>query len=705
MNAWVPQEELPGDGTLTIGKFLTVISEKKFPTIDKRGYEDKPTITYYNIPAAFDIETSSFYDGDPEEPENKRAIMYMWQFGIGGCVTIGRTWDEYIMLMMSLTAILQLNKEKRLAVYVHNLSYEFGFMHKRFNWDEVFILESRKPTIALNGGIEYRDMLKLSGGKKLANIANDLQRYKVKKMVGDLDYSKIRHSKTPITDKEMKYGENDIRVCLCYIQEKIEQDGGIAKIPMTNTGYVRRYCRNKCRKRWIKYRNLMNQLRLNPKEYMMLRQGFMGGFTHANFHYVNKILKLVASYDLTSSYPSVMVLEKFPMARGEFQWGPLTLEEVETWFDTHCCLMHIQIETLVPKLVQDFPISSSKCLKIEGETVDNGRVVSARYLEIICTELDLDTYKTFYDWNDLVVTEMITYEKGFLPKVFVEAILDLYVPKTKLKGIAEKALEYMISKNMLNAAYGMSVTNPLRDIFTYEAWGEPPTKPDIEEAIKTYNDDMKRFLFFPWGVWVTSYARHNLFEAIIALGNDYVYADTDSVKFINYEQHEQFFTDYNDRIIEKIEFVAEKRNIPVEKFMPKNDVKNKIYPIGQWSFEGVYDKFKTLGAKRYFVLVDGKYELTVAGANKAMACKYLTLKRNKDPFDMFSDGLCVPTEYSGRNILTYIDCETEGVVYDYLGEPLEYHEYTSIHMEASEYNMSMSADFREFLRGAVEASY
>jgi hypothetical protein len=705
LNAWVPQEELPGDGTLTIGKFLTVIAEKKFPTIDKRGYEDKPTVTYYNIPAAFDIETSSFYDGDPEEPENKRAIMYMWQFGIGSYVTIGRTWDEYIMLMLSLTAILQLNKEKRLAVYVHNLSYEFGFMHKRFNWDEVFILESRKPTIALNGGIEYRDMLKLSGGKKLANITNDLQKYKVKKMVGDLDYSKIRHSKTPLTDKEMKYGENDIRVCLCYIQEKIEQDGGIAKIPMTNTGYVRRYCRNKCRKRWMKYRKLMNQLQLNPKEYMMLRDGFMGGFTHANFHYVNKVLKLVASYDLTSSYPSVMVLEKFPMAKGEFQWGPLTLDEVETWFDTHCCLMHLQIETLVPKLVQDFPISSSKCLKIEGETVDNGRVVSARYLEIICTELDLDTYKTFYDWNDLVVTEMITYEKGFLPKVFVEAILDLYVPKTKLKGIAEKALEYMISKNMLNAAYGMSVTNPLRDIFTYEEWGEPPTKPDMKEAIKTYNEDMKRFLFFPWGVWVTAYARHNLFEAIVALGNDYVYADTDSVKFINYERHKQLFDDSNDRIIEKIEFVAEKRNIPVEKFMPKNDVKNKIYPIGQWSFEGVYDKFKTLGAKRYFVLVDGKYELTVAGANKAMACKYLTLKRNKDPFDMFADGLCVPAEYSGRNILTYIDCETEGVVYDYLGEPLEYHEYTSIHMEASDYNMSMSADFRDFLRDAVEASY
>ena len=39
---------------------------------------------YYNIPCAFDIETSSFYEGD-----EKRAIMYIWQFAIGQkCVVV-----------------------------------------------------------------------------------------------------------------------------------------------------------------------------------------------------------------------------------------------------------------------------------------------------------------------------------------------------------------------------------------------------------------------------------------------------------------------------------------------------------------------------------------------------------------------------------------------------------------------------------------
>ena len=47
-------------------------------------------------------------------------------------------------------------------------------------------------------------------------------------------------------DDTVKYCENDIRVLMSYIQEKIEQDGDISKIPLTNTGYVRRYAREAC---------------------------------------------------------------------------------------------------------------------------------------------------------------------------------------------------------------------------------------------------------------------------------------------------------------------------------------------------------------------------------------------------------------------------------------------------------------------------
>ena len=52
--------------------------------------------------------------------------------------------------------------------------------------------------------------------------------------------------KTPLTEKEFGYCENDIRVLLSLIQEKIEQDGNIHKIPYTLTGYVRNFCRTRC---------------------------------------------------------------------------------------------------------------------------------------------------------------------------------------------------------------------------------------------------------------------------------------------------------------------------------------------------------------------------------------------------------------------------------------------------------------------------
>ena len=205
-------------------------------------------VTLYNIPAGFDIETSSFYDNDL-----KTAIMYEWTFGIGyigfdgqfeTMITYGRTWSQFITLLDAVSKILNLDQNHRLIVYIHNFPYEWQFMRKRFRWTKVFFLDERKPVYAINDmGIEFRCSLKLSG-KSLANTAKDLLKYKAEKMVGDLDYSLIRHPKTPLTQTELGYCYNDVKVMLCYIQEKIEQEGDITRIPLTKTGYVRRYCKN-----------------------------------------------------------------------------------------------------------------------------------------------------------------------------------------------------------------------------------------------------------------------------------------------------------------------------------------------------------------------------------------------------------------------------------------------------------------------------
>lgn len=681
-----------GDGLLSNEEFLKKVSDVVSPNFIVHSTKK---IGYYNIPAAFDIEVTSFYDGQ-KESENKRGIMYHWQFGIWNLITTGRTWEDFKALIKVLKNIMRLDDDTRLCVYVHNLPYEFQFIRKHFDWEEVFLLDDRKPVYANAHGIEFRCSLKLSGGKSLANVSNDLTKYICRKMVGDLDYNIIRTPLTPLTETELKYCENDVRVLLCYIMEKIEQDGNITKIPLTNTGYVRNYCRKQCFKRWKRYRQSIGNLQIATDEYSQLRRAFQGGFVHANAHYVGKILFNVGSHDFISSYPAAMLLEKFPMSNANYikdNIGEIQLTELLL---TKCCVFELELWELTPRLHQDHPISKSKCYICENYTTDNGRIVMAEHIKITVTEQDYFVYSEFYEWSKMEISELRYFDKNYLPKQFALAILELYEKKSILKHNPDESVNYMISKNMLNAAYGMIVTDPVRDVLEYhdnEYFSHPA---NLFEAINKYNTSIRRFLYYPWGLWVTAYARANLFSGIIELGNDYVYSDTDSVKSINTESHLDYFKRYDDGIREKILKSSEYYRINPDRYSPNG------LTIGVWDDEGIYNKFKTLGAKRYLTEKNGKYVLTVAGTNKIKSMNYL-LSTGK-PFEEFDHGLVIPSDKSGRNILTYIDYQTRGSIVDCNGVPFEYEELSSIHMEASEYHLSQSKKFIDYLEGLREVN-
>lgn len=656
--------------------------------------KNNKNISYYNIPAAFDIEVTSFYEG-----ENKKAVMYIWQFGIYNYVTIGRTWEDFISLINVIKKIFGLSNERRLVVYVHNLPYEFQFIRKRFEWEEVFLLSDRKPVYANAHGIEFRCSLKLSGGKSLANVGKDLQKYKIDKKVGDLDYSIIRTPNTPLSETELLYCENDIRVLLAYIQEKIEQDGNILKIPLTNTGYVREYCRKECFSRWRRYHDIISELKVSPNEYSQLKRGFQGGFTHANAHFVNHVVSKVGSHDFTSSYPAVMLLEKFPMSIAHVIDEKMTEDLFQKLLRTKCCLFELELFEVMPKRHQDHPLSRSKCYICENAVVDNGRIVMAEHIKTTVTEQDFFVYLEFYTWERFSVSDFHYYDKNYLPKPFALSILGLYEMKTKLKDVDGEEVNYMISKNMLNAAYGMAVTDPVRKEIKYKDNEYYELPKNIAEAIEKYNSGIRRFLYYPWGVWVTAYARANLFSGIMSIGDDYIYSDTDSIKSINTGKHEDYFKAYNDEIFGKIQRSAEYYKIDPSRYSPVNK-NGKAKTIGIWDDEGEYDYFKTLGAKRYLTLKDDKYVLTLAGANKKKAMEYLI--STGDPFGNFKNDLTIPRESSGRNTLTYIDEAIEGDMIDCNGELYHYNELSCVHMESSEYNLTQSMEFIKYLKGLVD---
>ena len=675
----------------------------------------KQVITYYNIECGFDIETSSIIDSEGE----KQAFMYLWGFGIGDKLVYGRNWFEFLDLCNKLKEHLELSSTNILICYVHNLGYEFQFMRKYFEWENVFSIDERKPIKALsNFGIEFRCSYILSGFN-LNVLSKNLVKHKIKKLIGDLDYRLIRHEKTIITDEEMNYLKNDVLIILYYINEQIEQyDNNITKIPLTNTGRVRTFVRNKCyytdkshkkssRGKYSRYRELMEELTLTDDEYTMLKRCFMGGFTHASSLYSGKLLENVSSIDFTSSYPSVMLAEKYPMSK------PIKVDLKKEDFKTLLnnddtgLMFDVRFTNLHSKLTYETYISESKCLVLEGGVINNGRVFKADKLVTTITNIDFKIIQACYSWDSIEISNCYKFYMQYLPNAILQSILELYEKKTVLKDVEGYEVEYLLSKGMLNSVYGMCVTDIVRDEILYnDDWlKNVATEEDVFNQIEIYNNSKTRFLYYPWGVWVTAYARKNLWNGILNIGEDYVYSDTDSIKFLNYEKHIPYIKWYNSDLEKKLKKMCDFRKIDFELMKPKTK-EGIVKMMGVWDFEGTYTHFKTLGAKRYMQREqDGKMKITVAGLSKQNGMEYLNRITNNDYlkiFDSFNDELYIPSNETGKMTHTYIDTKFKGVVKDYKGVECDILSLSSIHLEPCDFTLSISKQYMDFLKKLKE---
>lgn len=690
-------------------------SYEKIPLEDIQYNEVvKKGISYINLPVSFDIETTSFM-----EDGEYRANMYVWQMCIGeNLVILGRTWDSWLYFLKQLRTHFHTYRKRHLIIYVHNLAYEFTWIRRLLQWDNVFSMEPRRPLYAISiDGFEFRCSYLLSG-MNLAKVADNLMWHDIRKLTGDLDYRLKRHSTTTLWPREIAYCINDVKIVTAYIAERIKADGNITKIPLTKTGYVRNDCRRAVygtshkTKQYKNYRGLMKMLQIAPEEYEMLKNAFQGGFTHANVWKVGHVIPGVESKDFTSSYPTVMIANQFPMSRG-VPVNP-TIEEFEEKQNLYCWILEIEFTNICAAIIYENYISESRCsiLSKDADT-NNGRVVRAAYLKTTITNVDYEIIKRAYKWDEAHIFRAYRYKKGYLPKRLINTILDYYEKKTTLKDVAGKEVEYLEGKERVNSIYGMMVTDILRDIIEYDEeaaiWEKLPPEP---EALEKENNKTNRFIFYPWGVFVTAYARYNLWTGIFECKTDYCYADTDSIKIINADAHEDYFNKYNKWITDKLEKACEHHGIDPARIRPKT-IKGIEKPLGVWDFDGSYKRFKTLGAKRYLAEYDnGKFLMTVAGLNKKGALNYLLNKYGSDGiFNHFKvsdfgahNGLIVPKDHSGRLIMSYIDYETNGTMIDYMGEIGTYHEKSSVHMEASTYEMSIGRAFFEYLKGFTEVN-
>lgn len=675
------------------------VTQKKF----ERSINGHIFVDYANCSCAFDTETTSIIVDNV-----KTGFMYIWMFGINGVCIYGRTWDSFKDLTDKLEKEFELNYTRRLVCYVHNLPFDFQFMNKYYEWSEVFCINTRSPIYAITrSGVEYRCSYALTG-VRLEKMGEDLVTHKCNKLVGDLDYNKVRHHNTVITEKELGYCLNDIRVIMCKIQECIEIEGDVTKIPLTKTGYVRRDVRRAVMKDKKTF-NKIQDLKLTEEELEMWEKAFQGGFTHTNAYKSGITQEDVVSYDFTSSYPTVMISEKYPMSNGtKIDCSKLTYEEFCEYIRTYSCVMEIVMTNVKLKDgMGDAPISRSKCLMldrdeddivdVEENVFDNGRIRKAIKICTTISEQNFLIYRKFYSFEYKIV-KMYIYKKDYLPKPFIECVLSYYNNKTMLKDVEGKEVDYQLAKALLNAIFGMMVMAIERPVFPYEngvGWNEEYMR-ERSESLEEYNNNRNRFTWFPWGVYITDYARVNLFTGIYECGKqDYIYSDTDSIKILNAKDHEDYILTYNRMITDKLEACLDHYGIDKSLICPKT-IEGVEKPLGVWDFDGHYTRFKALRAKCYLVEKDnGELKTTIAGVAKKAGAKYLSKKEN--PFDAFDFGMCIPADETGKKTHIYNDDELQFECTDYNGITTTVTTKGGIYLENAKFELSENDDYEKLL--------
>lgn len=611
----------------------------------------------------FDIETTSIKEFTKYNPdENPIAFAYTYQFYIFGKVWLLR-YDYECKKFFEIIANYCINHYCTICIYIHNSSFEYEFIKNMIKIDnqDIFAVKTRKLLrfTAYNGHIEFRCSYMLSNmslEKFTENYCQELYR-KDKELI---DYEVIRWSWTELSNEIIYYCAMDVITLYHAVCSIMQLEGDTIKsIPMTNTGYVRRACRiatlgtntkhydneadQETYKIFKRYRQMFVKTQLDLEKYNLMVSAYRGGNTHANRFYTGQILDNIGSVDFASSYPAVIVCsDDFPMGRLTecTRDCRASLKNFEWYVNRYFVVVQVVFKNLELRDPYHTPcpyIPSAKLIydKHDVGIYDNGRVIKQTgYSSFSFLGIEWNIIKKQYKADGVQIVKAFYSVKGYLPNSLRKQCFEWFDKKTSLKNVSGFEYEYMKSKNRVNSIYGMSVEKIVKNIISWndEKKGLEERKPTAEEAEKQLSDFytpmQQKFMAYQWGVVVTAVARVRHMDLIDIAGDDFIYGDTDSVKMMNFEKHLPEIEKYNNTWKEYIKQCG----VSYESYTKDNEYQC----LGIADYEGMYDRFVTLGSKKYAYEIDGHLSITIAGVPKKIGAKLLKRIENFKPGFVFS---------------------------------------------------------------------
>lgn len=645
-------------------KDFTEFNEKSILT-----YIDRQGVLRCDDIITFDVETTSCWERDGEvlpwrdvkdrpnsffEETNPVSLVYLWTLTYEDTTYYGRFIEDFLYILD------RLPQDVEFIIYVHNLSYEFHVaMLNICTPIEVFARAPRKPMYCRfkeYPNIEFRCSYLLTR-LSLSEWAKQEGTFKRGGVIYSIERTPLSHLTIPM----LEYAEQDTRAMVVGLRRMRAIYKHVKSIPYTQTGKVRRKMKNllKKNKKWIDI-----CIKCLPKDYEELEfflSCFYGGYVHANYKLSCIPLELVDSYDLASSYPWVMCSEKYPVT----PFVPDTFD-VETEYSDKVFLLKVKLSNVNCRLDNTF-ISASKCEEIDNYVLDNGRILKCKSCTLNVTNIDFGIIIQCYNIEKIDILLSYSAYIDYLPREFLMTILEMYAYKTSLKGVKGEEFKYREYKEEINSLFGMCVTALIPEEITYnDGWSVTvPTKKVINEKLAEMRTDPKKypFLVFTHGIFITSYAKRNLWSVLIPNDDKTAYSDTDSLK----GTEKLDVSKYNDKVVEKALTVCLYRSIDYSMFKPK-DIYGKEHHLGFFEHEGTYAEFKTLGAKRYIYKdMEGELHLTCSGINKGAV-------RQLKSIDEFEDGMEFKVgTHTKKMLMTYLDGDMKEVTF----RKGKYDEFTS----------------------------
>ena len=437
----------------------------------------------------------------------------------------------------------------------------------------------------------------------------------------------------------------------------------------------------------------------------MERLSYRGGWTHANLKHINKIVeKQGVSIDKNSSYPAQMCYGLLPYG-APIEFNSIKdmkeyMKENELTMDDHVFIINTGFDYVRPKsekydleVIQLGSVNATmefKKMSFEhgGKVVQNGNTfINRNYWDednkiqiykkgceeianynFTITNVEYDFLNKYYEFGyhgeiDFIDDE-ITFEGLRTGKVLLykaergilrEYIEELYLMKDEVKrriNKGEKGLDALYSsiKVLLNSLYGKfgsKVRKTLDNLFLNDegifSW-DIGCKKELREngnEIDLLEYDSEEY-YVPFASFVTANARVEIQTMVIeAIGvENFLYTDTDSI----------YCSLTKEQLIEALK---------------KINYELDGYELGKWDLEHEFNKFKSLGAKKY-MLYDTKIEkICVACAGVPKKAQSILAKQGFDKFYLGKaiEGKLQSKQVKGGTLLTNIDFVIQNTTY------------------------------------------